>query len=126
MSGYIRLSKILAKSNGNIFFECPACETPHGINCGDGHGQVWSWDGDANKPTFSPSLLVTFTQYDKPATSKKKKEHVCHSFVKGGQIQYLNDCTHELAGKTVDIPEWEIECEVMGIQPAEVKGVDHV
>jgi hypothetical protein len=26
---------------------------------------------------------------------------VCHVFVKAGEIQYLSDCTHELAGKTV-------------------------
>lgn len=105
MSGFTRLSKILAKSNGNIFFECPACEIPHGINCGDGHGPVWSWNGDINKPTFSPSVLVDFTY------GADKKREVCHSFVVEGTIQFLTDCTHQLAGKTVDIPEWEIECE---------------
>jgi hypothetical protein len=31
---------------------------------------------------------------------------VCHSFVTDGRIQFLNDCTHPLAGQTVDIPEW--------------------
>lgn len=111
MSGYTRLSKILAKSNGNIFFECPACEAPHGVNCGGGHGPVWSWDGDVNKPTFSPSVLVSYTQYLTPEKNDNKKEHVCHSFVRGGRIEYLSDCTHELAGKAVDIPEWEIECD---------------
>ena len=110
MSGYIRLSKILAKSNGNIFFECPACETPPGINCGGGHGPIWSWDNDVNKPTISPSVLVKYEQYNTPTSSKKKKEHVCHSFVQNGQIQYLSDCTHELAGKLVDIPEWNTTC----------------
>lgn len=31
---------------------------------------------------------------------------VCHSFVRDGQIQYLGDCTHEYAGKTVDLPDF--------------------
>lgn len=24
-----------------------------------------------------------------------------------GRIQFLNDCTHALAGQTVDLPDWE-------------------
>jgi hypothetical protein len=31
---------------------------------------------------------------------------VCHSFVTDGRIQFLGDCTHALAGQTVDLPEW--------------------
>ncbi|MGC4033677.1 MAG: hypothetical protein QM754_18485 [Tepidisphaeraceae bacterium] len=27
----------------------------------------------------------------------------CHSFVRDGQIEFLGDCTHELAGKTVPL-----------------------
>lgn len=26
---------------------------------------------------------------------------VCHSFVRDGRIEFLGDCTHELAGKSV-------------------------
>ena len=29
----------------------------------------------------------------------------CHSFVTDGRIQFLADCTHPLAGQTVDLPE---------------------
>ena len=28
---------------------------------------------------------------------------VCHSFVTDGKIQFLGDCTHELAGQTVEL-----------------------
>jgi hypothetical protein len=30
---------------------------------------------------------------------------VCHSFVTDGKIQYLSDCTHAMAGQTVDLLE---------------------
>jgi len=30
---------------------------------------------------------------------------VCHSYVTDGRIQFLADCTHALAGLTVDLPE---------------------
>ncbi|MCZ4340562.1 hypothetical protein O4H52_03015 [Sphingomonadaceae bacterium G21617-S1] len=29
---------------------------------------------------------------------------VCHSFVRNGQIEFLSDCTHALAGQTVPLP----------------------
>jgi len=32
---------------------------------------------------------------------------VCHSFVTDGRIQFLTDCTHALAGQTVDIPDFD-------------------
>jgi len=31
---------------------------------------------------------------------------ICHSFVTDGQIQFLGDCTHKLAGRTVPLPAW--------------------
>ena len=102
-SAFVKISSILAKSNGNLYFECPACEIPHGINCGEGHGAMWQWDGNKEKPTFSPSLLVTYSHGD--------KNFVCHSFVRNGKIEYLSDCTHDMAGKTVDIPKFNVACE---------------
>lgn len=31
---------------------------------------------------------------------------VCHSFVTDGNIQFLDDCTHELKGKTVPLEDF--------------------
>ena len=50
-----------------------------------------------DRPTFSPSLLV----------NKDNPEQRCHSFVTDGNIQYLDDCWHDLKGKQVELPEWE-------------------
>jgi hypothetical protein len=51
-----------------------------------------------DKPTFQPSILARVERTD-------GKIMVCHSFVADGKIQFLGDCTHKLAGQTVDIPE---------------------
>lgn len=107
MSGYTRLSKILAKSNGNVYFLCPACGAPHGVNCGDGHGPQWTWNNSVDEPTFSPSLHVSYPVRYGAYTHN----HVCHSYVTNGKIQFLPDCTHKLAGETVDLIEWDIACE---------------
>ena len=36
-------------------------------------------------------------------------ETVCHSFVNNGRIQFLLDCTHHLAGQTVNLPPFNEE-----------------
>lgn len=99
-SGFTKVSKVLAKSNGMYFFQCPGCGIVHSVNTGARSGPAWTFNVDLEKPTFSPSILCTY-DYGEP-----RKQQVCHSFVRNGQIQFLTDCTHHLAGQTVPIPEW--------------------
>lgn len=75
-------------------FYCPGCETPHQYMVDPGGKLCWKFNGDLERSTFSPSLLMT---------SPGRR---CHLFVRDGQIQYCGDCHHDLAGKTVDVPEW--------------------
>lgn len=72
---------------------CPGCDMHH---CFDSR---WTFNGDFDKPTFSPSMLVRY-----PWGPDKEQRH-CHYFMRDGKIQYLSDCTHELAGKTIECPE---------------------
>lgn len=73
-------------------FYCPGCKTGHGFD-----DKRWEFNGDLDKPTISPSLLVTHPY--------KGVLQTCHSFIKEGMIQFLGDCTHELANQTVPLPE---------------------
>lgn len=120
-----RLSPILRSAEGNLLmFWCLGCDMAHHIHHGPGNGPRWTWNGDANKPTFSPSILVRWEQGDPPATDpeiaekirrgeivQRRVNKVCHTFVTAGRIQYLGDCTHALAGQTIDLPEWPPEDE---------------
>ena len=66
----------------------------------------WSFNGNYDLPTFKPSILVRgHKALDPNDLSKGRRETVCHSFVTDGKIRFLNDCTHALAGQTVDLPE---------------------
>ncbi len=58
------------------------------------NGATWGWNGSKDSPTFTPSLNVV---------------GYCHSLVRDGMIQFLSDCTHKLAGQTVEIPDWDSE-----------------
>lgn len=95
-----KLSRILERSDYNkLMFECPGCRMYHAINVSDDTEPRWVWNGDVEKPTFDPSILVCYP------LGNPSINHICHSFVVNGRIQFLNDCTHALAGLTVDIPE---------------------
>ena len=92
--------------HGLLFF-CPGCQSAHTIKTSAGG---WGWNGDIEKPTFTPSVLVTHDA--NPDASERFKEwrtaRACHSLVTDGMIQFLGDCTHALAGQTVplaDFPE---------------------
>lgn len=114
---------VVKQNEGQLRFYCPGCQTSHPIQTGRGHGFNWTWNGSLDKPTFSPSVLVTWRdpvnlgnvealQADlerkrKDGTPIPYADRVCHSFVTDGRIQYLSDCTHPLAGQTVDLPEWK-------------------
>ncbi|MGG4591860.1 DUF6527 family protein [Pseudomonas aeruginosa] len=107
MSGYVTLSPILAESNGKLSFFCPACQYPHSVTISpDTPGPKWMYDGNADAPTFTPSILVRTGSAVDPTVVWEEGDppRVCHSFVRGGKIQYLNDCDHPFAGKTVAIP----------------------
>lgn len=104
------LSSVLRGGPGNaLMFWCPGCDGSHAIQHGAGDGPRWGWDGNAEQPTFTPSILVRYPANPNAGEEFKewRKERVCHSFVTGGRIQFLSDCTHELAGQTVDLPDWE-------------------
>lgn len=92
--------KLKRTQDGLLMFHCPGCECAHGVRPqGPGPSPQWGWNGSMDRPTFSPSLLVT--------TDYPDHRDVCHSFVRDGQIQFLTDCTHGLAGRTVEIPDWD-------------------
>ncbi len=87
---------------------CPGCEQAHllytvpwthewtekGGTKRSKPGPVWAFNGDVNSPTFTPSLLC----------NKSWPERRCHSHIRAGQIQFLDDCFHALKGQTVDLP----------------------
>lgn len=109
-----QLSRILrnmedGRGGTRLSFMCPGCNDFHAVAVGPGPGPRWGWNGDSDRPTFSPSILVTYpANPDADEDFKEwRTERRCHSFVRDGRIQYLGDCTHALAGQTVDLPSSE-------------------
>lgn len=101
-----QLSRLLRSAEGGrLLFRCPGCRSAHAVAVGEGLGPRWGWNGSAEAPTFTPSVKVSYDGAD--AGQEGAPPAVCHSFVVDGRIQFLGDCTHSLAGQTVDLPAWE-------------------
>lgn len=114
-----QLSAKLRADGGRVSFWCPGCNETHTLSV-DGPGAIWGWDRNVDRPTFTPSVLITSGHYVQGQEGKNcwctyearfgKKApfacHRCHSFVTAGRIQFLGDCTHELRGQTVDLPDF--------------------
>jgi len=87
----------------DVMFFCPGCQCAHGVWTSKAahNGARWTWNGDVERPTFSPSLVVTLEYPQGHGVPPKTVR--CHSYVTNGQIQFLSDSTHALAGQTVPL-----------------------
>jgi hypothetical protein len=93
---------------GAAWFICPGCGQRHRVPFSpeawegqheSGNRPMWTFNGDTQRPTFSPSLLCRWME------GENFIKKVCHSFIRDGKIEFLGDCTHVLAGKTVELSD---------------------
>jgi len=115
-----RVGILRALEGGRLGFHCPGCDSMHVVNVNPATNPCWGFNGDYERPTFTPSVLVRWGHHvpgvggrgpdsrcqfgcDDPEDGNPACCGVCHSFVTDGQIQFLGDCTHALAGQTVPL-----------------------
>ena len=83
------------------WFWCPGCDEAHQYRVGGGEGPRWTFNGNMEKPTFTPSLL--HAGHRKEGSDKLLGQ--CHLFLTDGMLNFCGDCTHELKGQSVPLPE---------------------
>ena len=88
------MAKINVVSNGYVFMDVSSGRPMFISN------KQCEWNGDKDCPTFCPSARVSTIKSD---GSGDLREYVNHLFIKHGKIIYCKDCTHEMAGQTVDM-----------------------
>lgn len=107
--------KLEKLDTGERFFYCPGCDTHHMID------DKWTYSGTDEKPTVRASVLSKWVKTPDPLPRDENgnlitgpdgravgaKNMVCHLFITDGNIKYLNDCTHNLAGETVPMEDIE-------------------
>lgn len=90
----MKLSETKTPEGAYYLLFCPACKELHAFTT-----PPWTFDGNFQAPTVRNSILT------------RAPGKVCHLFLTAGRLEYLSDCSHELAGKTVDLPdlpEWAL------------------
>jgi len=110
-------TKLRRLEGGRVAFMCPGCHEMHQVTVLEVHehvGPCWGFNGNGDAPTFTPSILVQTGHFVQPEGKHCDRSGdpewpcdcvCCHSFVTDGRIQFLSDCTHALAGQTVDLPD---------------------
>ena len=97
------------RSGKRHMYFCPGCDSIHSVTVNplkQANGAGWEFTGTLEKPTYSPSQLTSWTQGD------NNIKFVCHTFIREGMIQFLDDCTHHLKGQTVpmvELPDWVLQ-----------------
>ena len=95
-----KIRKIEHINEGQKFYHdqneymCLGCRHTHAfaLKSEGGHHE---FNMDLENPTVTPSLLQNFSGDSK----------LCHSYITNGNINYLSDCQHDLAGKEVELPQ---------------------
>ncbi len=77
-------------SHRSLIWTCVGCGEVHCCAIDAPDRPRWAWNRSLSKPTLVPSILK------RPAGGKR-----CHSFVKDGIVEFLGDCDHDLAGRSV-------------------------
>lgn len=96
--GKLKIINVQPPEGGRIvLFHCPGCGHAHPfkIDTPQENEAIWAWDGNFDRPNFTPSLLC----------NKDYPEVRCHLHVTDGKIIYSEDCFHKLAGQTVELPD---------------------
>lgn len=102
------------KENGIVtgyYIWCQGCKCAHFFPVENGkQGQkVWGFNGNTERPTFTPSLRH---YYNRPASHEEagigkagQEVTTCHIIVTDGKIQFCSDCPFEQKGQTLELEE---------------------
>jgi hypothetical protein len=110
------MPKVKENNKGYYSFECPGCGLTHNIPTEQSDSTLkWQFNGDVDNPTFSPSLLNRWGKEAEPNFKEPAEPFGegapgswsgrCHLFITNGQIQFCQDSTNALAGKTVEMAQ---------------------
>jgi hypothetical protein len=104
-------SKLRLLEGGCIAYWCPGCQCAHVmlLKTVFTKGPHWTFNYNPFLPTFTPSFHETYSEpvdWDNPDGPKVERSQ-CHCIVTDGKIQYLSDCEHELAGKLIELPDFD-------------------
>lgn len=107
----MKVSPYLRRTEVGYTHWCPGCEQMHPLP------DSWTFNGDVNKPTFTPSFkqsgykrIMTEDghwtgQWGWSDELDGPVPFICHYILTAGILNFCADCSHKLAGQKVPLPE---------------------
>jgi hypothetical protein len=87
------LSSKIRTVQGGYAHWCPGCKEMHILPI---RQNGWTYQNmESAEPTATPSFLHTLDRHGR----------TCHYILTGGVLNFCSDCTHDLAGKPVQLPD---------------------
>lgn len=109
----MQVSAKLRRAQSGYAHWCPACEEMHALPDG------WTFDGNLELPTFSPSFKHTGKQTIKKDgrwtgewardANGNAVDWCCHYVLNQGVLHFCTDCSHALKGRSVPLPDLPAE-----------------
>ena len=80
---------------------CPGCGKRHFFRMfdKDSNSPTWGFNGDLEKPSFTPSYRHQWHDEEKGKDNPEKGDMQCHFFLTDGVFRFQGDCTHALSGQ---------------------------
>lgn len=98
--------KTVIETQTGWMIRCQACQWHEFPKIGQSSAN-WSFNGDMERPTFSPSMNQMTNSPDSKYYNPECESSRCHFILREGIIQYCDDCTHELRGQSLPLQPWD-------------------
>lgn len=87
--------------------KCPVCKWHEFPKVGKS-GASWSFNGNYEKPTFTPSMNEAVGPFPEGSQWAGQIRR-CHFVLTDGKLNFCGDCSHELSGRQRDLESFSQE-----------------
>jgi hypothetical protein len=115
---------------------CPGCRHTHCFNVEQptrawpefniAGGVKWSFNGNLERPSFSPSMLIQTGGWKSPEGKDIPQRTLCHYVLSDGVINFCADSAHELTGRAVPLADYPQRYLEPASAPVREKGAKRV
>lgn len=95
----IKHTPFLWQRGPNYLHWCQGCKYGHVYPTKRINGPNWDFNGNVEKPSFNPSMLIFIPERTDEDGTKSPQQTTCHYYVTDGEIRYQSDCPHQYSGQ---------------------------
>jgi hypothetical protein len=99
-----KLTPFLWRRGPNYLHWCQGCKEGHVYPTARVNGPNWSFNGNVQSPSFTPSMLIYIPAGNYGEDNKFVPQRTrCHYYLTDGRLAFCTDSPHEFSGQTVPL-----------------------